>query len=70
MGRSMKALSEQKGNRTKAEIADRKYQEEESKVNHNLVLPNWLNEKARDIFENIFVELNEKNYWIIWIFCY
>ena len=70
MGIPMKALSEQKGNRTKAEIADRKYQEEESKVNHNLVLPNWLNEKARDIFENIVVELNEKNYWIIWIFCY
>ena len=60
MGRPRKALSEQKGNRTKAEIADRKYQEEESKVNHNLVLPNWLNEKARDIFENIVVELNEK----------
>lgn len=69
MGRPMKALSEQKGNRTKDEIADRKYQEE-SKVNHHLVLPNWLNEKAWDIFENIVVELNEKNYWIIWIFCY
>lgn len=50
MGRPRKALSEQKGNRTKSEITDRKYQEEESKVNHNLVLPNWLNEKARDIF--------------------
>lgn len=70
MGIPMKVLSEQKGNRTKAEISDRKYQEEEAKVNHNLVLPNWLNEKARDIFENIVVELNEKNYWIIWIFCY
>ena len=60
MGRPRKALSEQKGNRTKAEIADRKYQEEESKVNRNLVPPNWLNDKARDIFENIVVELNEK----------
>lgn len=69
MGRPRKALSEQKGNRTKAEIADRKYQEE-SKVKRNLVPPNWLNDKARDIFENIVVELNEKNYWIIWIFRY
>lgn len=69
MGRPRKALSEQKGNRTKAEITDRKYQEE-SKVKRNLVPPNWLNDKARDIFENIVVELNEKNYWIIWIFCY
>ena len=69
MGRPKKALSEQKGNRTKAEIADRKYQEE-SKANHNLIPPNWLNEKAIDIFENIVVEINEKNYWIIWIFFY
>ena len=69
MGRPRKALSEQKGNRTKAEIADRKYQEE-SKVKRNLVPPNWLNDKSRDIFENIVVELNEKNYWIIWIFRY
>lgn len=60
MGRPRKALSEQKGNRTKAEISDRKYKEEEAKVNRNLVPPNWLNDKARDIFENIVVELNEK----------
>lgn len=60
MARPRKSLENQLGHRTKEEKEIRKFQEEESRVGRNLEPPKWLNKNARDIFNLLVVELNEK----------
>lgn len=58
MARPRKALALQTKNLTKAEIEERTYQEEHSKVNREFKLPTWLNKKAREIFKETVEMLN------------
>ncbi|CAM3411938.1 phage terminase small subunit P27 family [Pseudostreptobacillus hongkongensis] len=58
MARPRKPLELQKRNNTKAEIEERKFQEENSKVSRNLKAPNWLNKNSKKIFEETVKLIN------------
>lgn len=58
MARPRKPIALQTRNNTKLEIEERKFQEENSKVSRNLKPPNWLNEKAKVIFNDVVSLLN------------